>query len=51
MRRGMPRWSSVSSDGRTSRGAPCQVTGRRNRRIAVVPTEVCWELVDGHGAH
>jgi hypothetical protein len=48
-RRGIPRWSSVSSSGSTSIGAFCHVTGRRKRRIAVVPTEVCCEFVDGHG--
>lgn len=48
-RRGKPAASSRSSGGSTCSGAFCQLTGRRNRRIAVGPTEVCRLLVDGQG--
>ena len=34
-------FASRSSGGRTAAGAFCQATGRRKRRIAVIPTEVC----------
>ncbi len=49
-RRGMPGPGSRSSGGRTAGGASCQATGRRNRRIAVAPTDVCSAfVVDGYG--
>jgi hypothetical protein len=48
-RRGRSRSSSRSSAGSTCSGASCQATGRRNRRIAVGPTDVWRLLVDGQG--
>ena len=43
-RRGMPAAPSRSSGGSTASGAFCQANGRRNRRIAVTPTEVITKL-------
>jgi len=38
-------FSSRSAAGSSAAGAFCHATGRRKRRIAVVPTEVCSEAL------
>ena len=49
-RRGTPSGLlSCSSAGSTDSGASWKVSGRRNRRMAVAPTEVCTEVVAGQG--
>ena len=41
--------SSRSSAGSTHSGADWNAIGRKKRRIELAPTEVCNELVAGHG--
>jgi hypothetical protein len=48
-RRGISEYESLNSTGNAASGASCHANGRRNRRIAVTPTDVCAEFVAGQG--
>ena len=41
--------ASRSTSGSSASGASWNTSGRRNRRIAVAPTDVCSDVVAGHG--